>query len=288
MIISGLLLAATGLTSCTVYETVKDKLGFNKVKKEVVLPQDREEILKDKDAKTFTPEDIARGILKGDWAIETVTGKEAVGEETPYLKFVPADKHIYGYNGCNVINATYEYNPADSTLTFGNTLSTMRMCSKTGITDIEINAALANTRRYITELRDDSQVYLYLLDGAGTRLMTLMHQNFDFLNGTWSVVAINEEAVNIPDMKLVIDVDEGKVHGNTGCNILNGDLDTDMETPNSISFSAIATTRRMCQDNNWETPLLVALEDATYARPISADKVLLLNAQNEVVLELRR
>lgn len=36
--------------------------------------------------------------------------------------------------------------------------------------------------------------------------------------------------------RLVIDVPEGKVHGNTGCNILNGSLETDMEAANSISF----------------------------------------------------
>ena len=46
--------------------------------------------------------------------------------------------------------------------------------------------------------------------------MELMHQNFQFLNGTWLVKEIDGQPVNVPDMKLVIDVDEGRLHGNTG------------------------------------------------------------------------
>lgn len=288
---SALLLCST-LASCStvnsVVDTVREKLGLGKVKKEVVLPQDREEILKDMTAKTYTPDELRRGVIRGDWAVESVNGRKAVGEETPYLKFVDSEKRVYGNNGCNVLNGAYTYNPADSTLTFSGLLTTMKMCELTGITDIEINAALDNTRRYTVEPRGESQYYLCLYDAAGHRLMELMHQNFDFLNGTWAVAAVNGIPVNIPDMKLVIDVEEGKIHGHTGCNILNGTLETDMETPNSISFSELATTKRMCRDNDMETPLLVALEDATYARPISADKVLLLDTQDVVVLELRR
>lgn len=292
IILTSALLVGSTLASCStvssMVDTVKEKLGFNKVKKEVVLPQDREQILKDQSAKTYASEELRHGILRGDWAIETVNGRQAVGEETPYLKFVEENHRVYGNNGCNVLNGAYACNPADSTLTFSGLLTTMRMCEQTGITDIEINAALDNTRRYVIEPHGESQYYLYLIDSAGNRVMSLMHQDFDFLNGTWAVAAIGDAAVGIPDMRLVIDVAEGKLHGNTGCNILNGTLEIDMDTPNSISFSQLATTKRLCRDNDMETPLLVALEDATYARPISADKVLLLDTQDRVVLELRR
>lgn len=281
LLCSGLLLT---LGSCSLFEKIK---GEENVKKEVVLPQDREQILKDKTAKTYTSEELKKGIIKGDWVIERVEGREAVGQETPFLRFVPEEKRVYGNDGCNVINATYTYSPADSTLSFGEIASTMRMCNVAGITDYEISAALTATRRYSWELRD-SQFYLYLKNESGRTVMELMHQDFQFLNGTWRVAAINDEVINDPEMKLVIDVDEGKLHGNTGCNILNGALDIDMETPNSISFSAIATTRMACPEGNHETAFIVALEDATSARPISADKVLLLDSQRHVVLELVR
>ena len=89
-------------------------------------------------------------------------------------------------------------------------------------------------------------------------------------------------------MKIMIDVDEGKLHGNTGCNILNGRMDINMEEANSISFSAIAVTRMACPDMNHETSLIVALEEATAARPVSPVEVLLFNAMGKKVLTLQR
>lgn len=259
----------------------------SKVKQEATLPQDRETIAKIEDLKTYTPQEIRQGVVKGDWAIEEVYGVPAVGEKAPFLKFVPKEKRVYGNNGCNVINATYIYNPKDSTLHFGEIASTMMMCAMTGITDAEINKALGDTEYYTWDV-EDSEYYLHFYDKNGKKIMRLMHQNFDFLNGAWAIRAINDERVNVEDMKLVIDVDEGKIHGNTGCNILNGNMEIDMEQANSISFSSIGVTRMACPDMPYETRLLVALEEANAAKPISANEVLLFNAAGKQVLRLVR
>ena len=274
--------AAATLASCSIFGT-----GGNKVKKDAVLPQDREQILINASAKTYSPEELSRGIVKGDWAIMKVDDKDAVGERAPFLKFVPEQKRVYGNNGCNVINAGYSYNPADSTLRFDKVVTTMMACAMEGITDYEINLALESARFYSWELKG-SEYYLYLYNGQRRRVMELMHQNFDFLNGVWRVTAIDDEPIDVEDMKLVIDVDEGKLHGNTGCNVLNGTLETDMEAANSISFQAIAVTAAACPEPNYETRLIVALEDATQARPISSERVILLDGQGKSVLQLAR
>ena len=257
------------------------------VKKDAVLPTDREQIRTDKATKTFNPAELSRGVIDGDWAIDSIEGRRAVGEVAPFLKFEPKQHMVYGNNGCNTINASYTYNPADSTLRFANIVATMRACATEGITDYDINRALDATRFYRWELRD-SQYYMYMLDASHRVLLTLLHQNFEFLNGTWAVVAIDEEPVENTDMRLVIDVAELKVHGNTGCNILNGRLDTDMESPNAISFADIAMTRMACDDPSRETQFVVALENATYARPVSPTKVLLIDPAGKVVLTLVR
>lgn len=261
--------------------------GGDRVKKDAVLPQDREQIHINAAAKTYSPEELAKGVVRGDWAIEKVNGLEAVGETAPFLKFVPSEKRVYGSNGCNVINADYTYNPKDSTLSFSKVLSTMMACGKEGITDIEINQALEKVVRYSWELRG-SEYYLFFYDRDMNPVMELMHQNFQFLNGTWRVTAIDDEPIDNPDMKIVIDVDEGKIHGNTGCNILNGTLETDMEAANSISFQSIATTRMACPEPNYETRLIVALEDASRAKAISPTKVIFLNNQGNSVIQLER
>lgn len=258
------------------------------VSQDVVLPHDRERISDHKELRTYTSEEIAKGVVKGDWAIEQVNGRNAVGEKAPFLKFSPSEKRFYGNNGCNSITGTYTYNPADSTLRFENLAATMMLCSKEGITDYEINAALDATRRY-TWTEKDGDYYLHLLDDANREVMTLMHQNFDFLNGAWGVAMIGKREIDNPDVQLVIDVDENKIHGNTGCNILNGAMETDMDAANSISFNSIVTTRMACPpDDNTETEFIVALEEASRAKPVSATEVLLFDSMGNQVLKLVR
>lgn len=251
------------------------------------MPDDRQSIAVKKDQKVYTPEEIKKGVVKGDWAIETVYGKSAVGETAPYLKFVPSERRIYGDNGCNTINASYNYNPQDSTISFDHIATTMRMCGMEGLTDYEINTALGATKFYSWEV-DGHDYFLTFFDERGGEVMRLMHQNFDFLNGTWAVRKIGDKQINDPDMKMVIDVDEGKLHGNTGCNIMNGVLSIDMDQPNSISFSNIITTRMACPDKSHETDLLVALEEVTAARPVSVNEVVLFNSRHDAVLTLVR
>ena len=116
-----------------------------------------------------------------------------------------------------------------------------------------------------------------------------MHQNFDFLNGAWGVAMIGKRETDNPDVQLVIDVDENKIHGNTGCNILNGAMETDMDAANSISFNSIVTTRMACPpDDNTETEFIVALEEASRAKPVSATEVLLFDSMGNQVLKLVR
>lgn len=269
--------------SCSIFDF--NKKSTSKV--QTALPHDRVNIAKKSDPLAYTPDELRRGVVKGDWAIETVYGHHVVGEEAPFLKFEPTEKKVYGNNGCNVINASYRYNPTDSVISFSNLLATMKLCNKEGITDYEINSALGSTKYYSWRMAE-TDYYITFYDESGAEVMTLMHQNFDFLNGTWKVDAINDEKINVPDMKLVIDIDEGKLHGNTGCNVINGNVEIDMDKPNSISFSAIGMTKMMCRDATHETALLVALEEATAARPVSGSQVILYDSMHRPVLTLTR
>lgn len=268
-------------------ETSSKQVPEKNVEVEYVIPSDREAITQENELQAYTSAQLAQGVVKGDWAIERVNGKVAVGEDAPFIKFVPSEKRIYGNNGCNAINGEYEYNVADSTIRFSNIASTMRLCNMDGITDYEINAALDLARYYKLEINGDDY-YMYLCDSSHNVVMSLMHQNFDFLNGTWGVTKIEDTPIDDPDIQLVIDVDEGKLHGNTGCNIMNGVFEINMNKANSISFSRILTTRMACPPGSHQTELLVALEEASSAKPVSKTSVVLLNSQGEEVLHLER
>lgn len=280
-----ILAAGMLMTGCGIFK--KTEKSGQAPKEEPILPHDREIIAQQQDTRTYSPDEIRQGVVKGDWSIQTVFGKDAVGEKAPFLKFVPAQKRVYGSNGCNVINAAYSYNPADSTLSFDKVASTMMDCALPGITDAEINRALGETKYYTWNVRG-SEYFMQFYNSAHVPVLTLMHQNFDFLNGTWRVTSIGKEKIDVPDMKLVIDVEEGKLHGNTGCNILNGNMEINMEEANSISFSAISMSHMACPDMNYETSLIVALEEASHAKPVSPSEVLLFDNGGRQVLSLER
>lgn len=272
------------LASCGLFgKSAADRL--NEIPDDVLT--DRETVRTDAPVKAYTPEELNRGVVKGDWAIETVNGKKTVGEEPPYIIFEPRQKRVYGNNGCNTINASYIYNAKDSTFRFSDLISTMRECNSPTITDVEINQALDGVRHYSWSI-SDSDFYLYLKDASGRTLLTLVHQNFDFLNGSWAVTAINGSKENVAGMKLVVDIDEGKVHGSTGCNVFNGSLEADMDTPNSISFGDLVATLAACENATAETDLFVALEETVHAKLVSKDRVIFYDSAGKNVLELQR
>ena len=275
------------LSSCDLYDKLFKKENKDTVKKEVVLPQDREAIMVKTDPKTYSPEEFAKGVIKGDWAIEEVFGQKAIGEKAPFIKFANDEGKIYGNNGCNIVNGSYKYERQDSVLTFSNLAVTMMYCDKEGITDHLITQALDEARHYSLQDVDDGYI-MRIYDAKGQEIMLLTHQNLDFLNGTWKVTEINGEKVNVEKMKLVFDIDEHKVHGNTGCNVLNGRLETDMDEPNTFSFESMGVTMMMCPQMEYQTAMLVALEDACRAKPIDKNKVQLLDSAGQVVMTLVR
>ena len=226
--------------------------------------------------------------LTGDWAIETVLGKKAVGETSPFIKFVPSENRIYGNNGCNVINGQYSLGKGKRQISFNNLAATMMMCGESNITDTEIGEALGLTTSYSVESGGDDESILRFFDAGGKEVMQLMHRDFHFLDGTWKVVAIDGETVDIKDMKVALDVEEKRMHGNTGCNIINGMLETDMDAANSISFSRIGMTRMACPDSGWETRMTVALEEAVTAKRVSAEEIEFIGSNGKQVMLLRK
>lgn len=202
--------------------------------------------------------------LDGKWLIYSVRGKSIGGteeeDEWPSLQFTSTDSRIYGYDGCNYINGEFSV-MSGQRLTFGDMLSTMKSCPESKPA-MSISSALADTRSY-SIVTTTTDITLNLHNANGLTVMTLRRSPIDFLNGAWLVTGINGDDVDNPDVRLVIDIPEKRIHGNTGCNILNGSLALDPQTPMSIQFMSLATTRMACPDNGVERDLLIALEEVT-------------------------
>lgn len=234
---------------------------------------------------------IATSPLAGEWSIVEVSGKpvEINGENHPKLTLQPSETHpadisVIGFNGCNYINGTWTAK-GTSLAPAGEFLTSLMLCQDAPY-ESAINVAL-NTVGGFTVVDDQN---VTLTDVAGTPVMKLRKRNLSFLNGAWAVTSIEGQSVPASaNVNIVIDIDECKVHGNAGCNILNGDITVNLDKGDGIEFKNLMTSRMMCPDIATEQAFLLALESVDNATAgTSLDRADLRNAAGQTIITLRR
>lgn len=223
--------------------------------------------------------------LDGEWNIDNVNGQKVTGEERPFITFDLSQGRIYGNNGCNIVNADAVTGKGNK-LQFTGMMSTQKYCANAPFEHL-INTTLDQVRSYKIS-RYGHEYYLDLFNDRGHLIMVLRKHNMDFLNGAWRVTAINGEPNSNEGVQFVFDLPEKKIHGNAGCNIINGEITIDPDVTNSVQFSNIASTRMMCPDIATETAVLVALEETEKAFAKSDDTVTFVNHSGKPVLQLIR
>ncbi len=223
---------------------------------------------------TKTPEQTVAAIdrvLYGEWTIANVGGMEVTGEERPYLIFDttavnPFEMKLYVNDGCNYLNGRVAVTPKGDIRPVNDFLSTMRYCADAKY-ELGIGTALNSMAHFKIEKISNDYI-LYLKNASDSTSMTMRKSDLTFLNGAWRVSVLDGK--NIPadaEMQMVIDLPELKVHGNTGCNILNGSIFVDPAKQNSLQFSNLATTRMACPDMEREQKFLVVLEQVENGHP---------------------
>lgn len=232
-------------------------------------------------------------LLYGSWTATNVDGKAVVGTDRPYIEFgsEASNKFLvraYAYDGCNYLNGMYAVTPGGAMHRSNDFISTMRMCDGANY-EIGVVNALNNVAKY-TITKTAGGYTLTMLNAAGNELMQLARFNTDFLSGAWDVEAINGASVdNNLGLQLVIDMTDHTIHGNAGCNTLNGAVSTTPDSPDAVSFSKLVTTRMTCPAIATEQALLQALQSVVKLRPgQSANSVVLLDSEGHEALILTR
>lgn len=255
----------------------KTQAGNSKVK---------DEEPKKNEAAEAQPSTIA-GLLDGEWVITAIgDARLPQRDEMPYVNFEEKTGRFYASNGCNVLNGNYKLGAGDK-LTFGGVLSTMMECGNDEF-ERAISAILKDgVNVKVSVEKKGNESYLHFDNKAGKRVMTLRKHNMEPLNGLWQVERIGREDVKDSGLDIFVDVNELKTHGNTGCNYFNGEIVIDPSMPNSISFTQMAVTMRMCENAEQERAFLVALEE-TVSYSMSGNVLRLLNDRGQTVLTLNR
>ena len=223
--------------------------------------------------------------LYGEWDIVSMRKKKVYSLERAYLylDFAGGNK-VYGNNGCNTINGTFQL--SGNNLKFGEFISSGESCHNV-TSEKTIMHTLADVRRYTLETQYNAQ-YLNLMNSKGTVLMVLKRHNLDAMNGPWLIKEINSENVSEKGMRVVVDAVEQTIHGDTGCNIINGIITLDPTKDMAIQFEDLHSTEHECEDIDFETALLLALETTESCKRINQNEMALLDHKGSIVLVLQR
>lgn len=227
----------------------------------------------------------------GQWSVVEIYGETVTvnGENHPKVTFqlsedLPGALLVIGFNGCNYLNGTWKVTTARIE-SQGEFISTMRSCPDAPY-EFTMNKALNEAMTY--SFGPDSS--LDLKNDNGVIVMKLRKRQLSFLNGAWKVDTI--KGVKVPssaNVKIVIDVDDCKVHGNAGCNLLNGEITVNLDKSDGIEFKNLATTRMACPDMATEQQFLLALEMVdTATMGANENEAVMKDAQGNVVLTMHR
>lgn len=223
--------------------------------------------------------------LYGEWDIVMMRKKQVYTMERAYLylDFAGGNK-VYGCNGCNTINGKFSQSGND--ISFSDFVSTSESCRNV-TSEKTIMHTLAEVRHFTLEAQYNAQ-YLNLMNAKGTLLMVLKRHNLDAMNGAWLVKELESENVSQHNMRMVIDAEMQTIHGDTGCNIINGVITLDPTKDMAIQFEDLQSGEHDCEAIDYETALLLALERTESCKRINQNEMALLDNKGTIVIVLQR
>ena len=224
--------------------------------------------------------------ITGEWNVVSVEGKQVTGN--PYIGFDTENGRLYGNAGCNRIMGGFEIdsvNPGHIGLT--NVASTRMMCP-----DMETEQKVLEALNEVAGFKS-SATGVELTDKDGKVLMSLEKReapavSVNDINGEWKISKVEGAAVEVADKTpfLSFNVAENAVHGNGGCNIINGSFSQEEGNPSSLKFGHMISTMMAGPGMETERKVLAAMNKVA-SFVVNEDGTLsLMDAENNEVLLL--
>ena len=230
--------------------------------------------------------------IDGEWNIIEINGAAVVpapGQAYPYIGFDKSTGRIHGNAGCNRLMGSFDVNAQPGTIDLGQMGSTRMMCPDMTLEQNVLNA-LAQVKQYV-KLGEEN---IGLCGKSLKRPILILKKKMPDmpiadLNGKWKIaeaggVAIADSLENQPFVEL--NVAEKKLHGNAGCNIINGSFQTEAGNAQSISFPQVISTMMACPDMDVEGRVLKALNDTRSFGRLQEGRIGFYDADNTLVMVL--
>ena len=231
--------------------------------------------------------------ISGAWDIVEINGSKVVpvaGQSVPFVVFDVSTGRISGNAGCNRLMGSFDTAAEPGSLDVKSIATTRMMCE-----DMMVERNVVNALNQIKTYRKAGEDKIYLYNEYKRPVILLEQQKavtgLAMLAGSWTIKEVNGEAIPTGMEKqpfLSFDVEKKTVHGNAGCNLVNGGFETEEGDATSIAFSRLATTMMACPDMEWEGKILKALNAVKSFGGLSTGEVGLYDAEGTLLLLLVR
>lgn len=230
--------------------------------------------------------------IDGEWDIIEINGTAVVpapGQAYPYIGFNKTTGRIYGNAGCNRLMGAFDVNAEPGTIDLGQ-IGTTRMICPDMVLEQNVLNSLAQVEHYV-KLGEEN----IGLCGKSLKhpILILKKKMPDMtvadLEGKWKIVeaggiVIADDLENQPFIELK--VEEKSLHGNAGCNIINGSFQTEEGNATSLSFSQLISTMMACPAMDVESRVTKALNDTRSFGRLQENRIGFYDANDNLVLVL--
>lgn len=229
--------------------------------------------------------------ISGEWNIIEVNGTAVVpapGQEFPFIGFNTKDGKVYGNSGCNRLMSSFDVNAKPGTISLGALGSTRMACPDMTV-EQNVLAALGQVKMYKKLGKEN----IALCASSNRPLVVLQKKEpavkIADLDGKWMVSEAGGKAIpagmeNQPFIEF--NISEQRIHGNAGCNIINGGYVTDGGNVTAISFPQVISTMMACPDMEVESSILKALNSIQSFGKLAGGGFGFYDADNNLVLLL--
>ena len=232
-------------------------------------------------------------VLGGEWNIIEINGAVVVpapGQAFPYIGFDTNTGKVYGNAGCNRLMGTFDTQAKPGRLELSQVGSTRMMCPDMTV-EKNVLAALAQVKKF-KKLNDNQ---LALCGKSLKRPIVVLQQrmpevDITALEGHWAIVEAMGQAIPEGMEKtpfLEFDTTDRRLHGNAGCNIINGGYETNEANVASISFPQVTSTMMACPDMKVEQNILQALNSTKSFGKLTNGNIGFYDAEGTLVLVLK-
>ncbi len=236
--------------------------------------------------------------LEGEWNITEINGiavSPGINGTLPSIGFDLSEGRIYGNTGCNRIMSALNHSSKAGELDLSN-MALTRMACPDMTTEQNILNTFANVKGYQVMNYDHSgrPASIALINAEKRPIVILTPKNqspASSFSGNWNIVTIRGKGVPAEMQTkpfLSFDTQEKRVHGNAGCNTMNGSFDQEAGKANSLLFRQMVTTMMACPYLDTEREVLDSLEAVTYYETLSNGNLGLFNKEGVMLLELQR